>query len=170
MPPNAQPQSSQPAARRGVDPGDVNVMGVVFFVIGLAVAIALVHVAVATLFFKLKRSATTEDREIARREVMPSVAAARAYFPAPHEQIAAELDLQAWRAEQETELNSYGWIDRKAGVVRIPIDRAMELVSERGLPTRKGSNAPLAGESSVQLQQERPVQSSPPEKEEGRKK
>jgi len=34
-------------------------------------------------------------------------------------------------------LSTYGWTDKNAGVVRIPIDRAMELQLERGFPTRK---------------------------------
>jgi hypothetical protein len=33
-------------------------------------------------------------------------------------------------------LEGYGWVDREAGVVRLPIERAMALVLERGLPTR----------------------------------
>jgi hypothetical protein len=35
--------------------------------------------------------------------------------------------LKDLRAHEQTELNSYGWIDQKAGIVRLPIDRAMEL-------------------------------------------
>ncbi|MFH1279606.1 MAG: hypothetical protein ABIK65_14660 [Candidatus Eisenbacteria bacterium] len=39
------------------------------------------------------------------------------------------------RAEQQGELHSYGWVDEKSGVVRLPIDRAMELVvSESAMP------------------------------------
>ena len=30
-------------------------------------------------------------------------------------------------------LHSYGWVDQQAGIVRIPIDRAMTLLTERGL-------------------------------------
>jgi hypothetical protein len=33
-------------------------------------------------------------------------------------------------------LHSYGWVDEQAGLVRIPITRAMELLTERGLPVR----------------------------------
>lgn len=33
-------------------------------------------------------------------------------------------------AEQREALSNYGWVDRDAGIVEIPIDRAMELVSE----------------------------------------
>lgn len=35
---------------------------------------------------------------------------------------------------QEDQLNSYGWVDEKAGVAHIPIERAMELTIQRGLP------------------------------------
>jgi hypothetical protein len=37
--------------------------------------------------------------------------------------------------KQEKALASYGWIDRQAGVVHIPIERAIDLVLEQGLPT-----------------------------------
>jgi hypothetical protein len=36
--------------------------------------------------------------------------------------------------DQENQLNSYGWVDEKAGVARIPIERAMDLMVQRGLP------------------------------------
>jgi len=35
---------------------------------------------------------------------------------------------------QENQLNSYGWVDEKAGVAHIPIEHAMELIVQRGLP------------------------------------
>jgi len=34
------------------------------------------------------------------------------------------------RAEQQALLNSYRWVDQKNGVVRIPIERAMELTAK----------------------------------------
>jgi len=37
--------------------------------------------------------------------------------------------------KEEQTLNTYGWVDQKAGVVRIPIERAMQLIAERGLST-----------------------------------
>ena len=36
----------------------------------------------------------------------------------------------------EKELYSYGWVDEKAGTVHIPIERAMDLIAQRGLPVR----------------------------------
>ena len=43
--------------------------------------------------------------------------------------------------DQEDQLNSYGWVDQSAGVAHIPIDRAMDLVVERGLPVRSAAEA-----------------------------
>jgi hypothetical protein len=40
-------------------------------------------------------------------------------------------DLTRYRAAQDGKLTSYGWVDRNAGVVHIPIDRAIELMAER---------------------------------------
>ena len=45
-------------------------------------------------------------------------------------------DWQALQAQQEATLHSYGWVDRQAGVVHIPIDQAIDLVLQRGLPVR----------------------------------
>ena len=54
---------------------------------------------------------------------------------------APALDLRAFRAKQETLATSYDWIDSQAGIVRIPINRAMLLVAHRGLPSRHDSAA-----------------------------
>jgi hypothetical protein len=47
-------------------------------------------------------------------------------------------DLKRLRDSEDATLGSYGWVDRKAGTVRIPIDRAMDLVAKRGVPKGKG--------------------------------
>src|SRR5262245_48778749 len=43
-------------------------------------------------------------------------------------------ELRRLRAKEEETLDSYGWVDRKEGIVRIPIERAIQLTAERGLP------------------------------------
>jgi hypothetical protein len=40
------------------------------------------------------------------------------------------------RADEDQILGSYGWIDRERGIVRLPIDRAIALLAEKGLPER----------------------------------
>jgi hypothetical protein len=47
------------------------------------------------------------------------------------------VDLQNYRDGQREQLESYGWVDKEGGVVRIPIERAMDLVIERGLAAEK---------------------------------
>ena len=44
------------------------------------------------------------------------------------------LNLREHRTEQTARLHSYGWVNREGGVVHVPIERAIELVAERGLP------------------------------------
>jgi hypothetical protein len=41
------------------------------------------------------------------------------------------------RAAEDAALDSYGWVDKDAGIVRIPVDRAMEILAKKGLPSRK---------------------------------
>src|SRR5436853_74647 len=65
-------------------------------------------------------------------------------------------DLANLRAAEEADLDSYGWIDRNSGTVRIPIDRAMQLLLERGLPDVGTGQTPLS------LMQSRPGESATP--------
>ena len=62
--------------------------------------------------------------------------------PLPRLQEVPPLDLVALRKSEDAALSSYGWADPSAGVVRIPIDEAMRLVAERGLPVRGAEPAP----------------------------
>lgn len=80
------------------------------------------------------------DREATRSRPAHPMAAqqARQLPPAPRLQSAPVDDLIALRQWEEEKLSGYGWVDRDAGVVRIPIERAMKLTVERGLPSRGG--------------------------------
>jgi hypothetical protein len=49
--------------------------------------------------------------------------------------------LNEFRQREDDYLSTYGWVDQGAGTVRLPIDRAKDLVIERGLPTRPGAPA-----------------------------
>lgn len=61
--------------------------------------------------------------------------------PSPRLQTQPFKDVFQLKTEQRALLNSYGWIDKTNGVVHIPIDRAMNLVLQRGLPARAGGSA-----------------------------
>ncbi len=83
---------------------------------------------------------------------------ARVLPPQPRLQAKPRADLRNYCGEQMQELNSYEWVDPQNGVLRIPIDRAMEVTIEHGLPARSASEAQSAGaRTSSQIE----TQSSP---------
>ena len=57
-------------------------------------------------------------------------------FPEPRLENNERTQLNDVIASEEQTLNSYGWVDEKTETVRIPIDRAMDLIAQRGLPVR----------------------------------
>jgi hypothetical protein len=61
--------------------------------------------------------------------------------PEPRLQTTAPEDFKRYRAEQDKILESYGWVDAQAGIVRIPIQRAMDMLLEKGYPVRGSSPA-----------------------------
>jgi len=54
----------------------------------------------------------------------------------PRLQVTAPQDLKRYQGAQAEILNSYGWVDQKAGIVRIPVERAMDILLQKGLPVR----------------------------------
>src|ERR1700692_4354521 len=56
--------------------------------------------------------------------------------------------LRDFLMNQENQLNSYGWVDEKSGVAHIPIERAMDVLIERGVPVfSQGAKANASSES-----------------------
>lgn len=76
--------------------------------------------------------------------------------PFPVLQVSPSADLNFFRKKEQAQLETYGWINRTSGIVRVPIERAMELVLNQGLPARTNRNTNAAGPSSYQLIQQRP--------------
>ena len=58
--------------------------------------------------------------------------------PAPHLQINPPADLSDMRHAEEELLRTYGWVDRPAGTIRIPIERAMDILAAREVRTGEG--------------------------------
>ena len=65
--------------------------------------------------------------------------------PAPLLQVDPQKEIHDYCAAQAASLNSYAWRDSKAGIVQIPVDRAIELMVEHPLPAREGGNVPSGG-------------------------
>jgi len=87
------------------------------------------------------------------RSPAPQTAAA---FPAPRLEAQSAVSLEQLRAAEAARLNSYGWINRRAGIAHIPIDVAMELIAQRGLPDVGQNETPL------QFMQSRPQETHSP--------
>jgi hypothetical protein len=75
---------------------------------------------------------------------------------------ADQNSLQQLRDEEQKALNDYEWVDRNAGVARIPVDRAMEIISQNGLPTQlqgpsvRGSNSTQQSAEAPAISRENP--------------
>jgi hypothetical protein len=61
--------------------------------------------------------------------------------PEPRLQVTAPKDLKQYKGAQDKVLNNYGWVDQQAGIVRIPIERAMDILLQRGFPVRGAAPA-----------------------------
>ncbi len=136
---------------------DVSIRGVLMFCFSLAAAILVVTVVLWGLFHVFSRQA--ERRE---PEVSPVFRQGRARqdFPAPQLQppppvpgaadnryrpfITDTVDLQTMQQRERYLLNSYGWVDQNAGIVHIPIEQAMDMLIQQGLPARPAAPAPPA--------------------------
>jgi len=64
--------------------------------------------------------------------------------PAPQLEVAERLDLARERAAEDKLLTTYGWADRQSNTVRIPIDRAIDLLAQQGLPSRPQAPPPAS--------------------------
>ncbi|MEO7133853.1 MAG: hypothetical protein ABI024_06490 [Vicinamibacterales bacterium] len=62
--------------------------------------------------------------------------------PPPNLQKQPFKDIYLLRQSEAAKLSSYGWVDKEGGIARLPIDRAMEVMLEKGFPARaEGGNA-----------------------------
>ena len=62
--------------------------------------------------------------------------------------------MEVFAAREEGELTTYGWVNKTSGIVRIPIQRAMEILAQRGLPAGN-TNAKEKGKSELELIRDR---------------
>jgi len=102
-------------------PDAVNVRGVM--VGGVAVAVAVgIAIGIGSAFLLVRGDGGMS------RVLPPHIAAVPALQAAPAQ------DMAAYRAEKSRQLHEYAWVDRERGIVRIPIERALELAVQRQAP------------------------------------
>jgi hypothetical protein len=137
---------------------DIGIGGVLYFMAGLAVAAIIVHFVIAGLYRYLENRSEAQQKAISplvtnpvrdTRTLPPQFktdAEGTDYqkyleksFPTPQLEIDERTQLNKVRLYEENTLSTYDYVDKDAGTVRIPIDRAMDLLAQRGLPTRTQS-------------------------------
>ena len=129
--------AAAPAPDGGFD-RDLDVKSVVSFGIGLGLTMIVVLALVWLLLAHWKTRQTARDP----RPSPLAEANAPRLPPEPRLQAAPVKDMDELRARETSTLTSYGWVDRQAGVARIPIDRAIDLLLASGLPAPRPEPTP----------------------------
>jgi len=125
---------------------DIGSAGVLYFLLALAVAGVFVHFVVSGIYSYLDKR--TEANQTPMSPLVTNTPTDTRHlpgdykdylkqnFPAPQLEIDERNQLDSIRINEAQVLSSYDYIDKNAGTVRIPIDRAMDLIAQRGLPLR----------------------------------
>ena len=125
----------QEAVRLGHEPKDVNVKGLFIFAGSLLAFLLAMLLGLIVLFEGYQfvdhwldaRRARTEPGAESRVHTRPE-------YAGPLLQVKPEEDLRWMKRQNAQDLGDYGWVDRSNGVVRVPVDRAIDLIVQRGLP------------------------------------
>jgi hypothetical protein len=141
---------------------DISAKAIIYFLVILAAGVILAHFFLAGVYDLLDKHERAGQPAVSplatkvpadTRQIPPEYKGdykkyLKENFPAPQLEIDERTQLNTVRLGEEETLNSYGWVDEKAGTVRIPIERAMDLIVQRGLPVAgqsAGQSAPTAG-------------------------
>jgi hypothetical protein len=134
-----QPQS-RPAVERdpGHEPNNLSVRGLIGFAAALAAVIILVELVLAGMTRDFSAQARKIDDAPARFDDD------KVAFPGPRLQAEPATDFARMKQADLDVLDGYGWVDRRAGIAHIPIERAFDILLKTGLPVppNPGANAP----------------------------
>ena len=131
-----------------VEGDGVSYSGIVWFVVILAVTTIVCQVLMWVLLKAMQHQspdaatlaspmAVATPRQAEGGRVYPDmVAIGNQKGPAPALLVREPENMATFRAHEDEALKTYGWVDKNAGTIRIPIDKAKELLLSRGLPVR----------------------------------
>ncbi|MEK6320602.1 MAG: hypothetical protein AABN33_02840 [Acidobacteriota bacterium] len=135
----------------GHEISELKIGPIVWFLLGLGFATVVVCLLMAGLFDAFEKNEKDVEGKpsplASERQKLPPEPRLQ-LAPATPEQLEARQppnikqdhplqEMMRVRAEEDDKLKSYGWVDEKAGVVRIPIEEAKRLLLKNGLPARK---------------------------------
>ena len=122
---------------------DLQVSGILYFLLALVVATVLCVFGLRGFYAFLDHHERASQPAVNplvtnvpedTRRIAPGYP--QSAFPDPKLEEDERGQLNSIRMREEQELYSYGWVDEKAGTVHVPIERAMDLIVQRGLPVR----------------------------------
>jgi hypothetical protein len=113
---------------------DAAVAPVAKFLVWLFVAAVLTHIGLAGVYKLLVDQGVAQEAS-ERRYPLAANEEPR-LPPVPRLQQHPPQELQTFTTEERTRLESYGWENKASGTVHIPIEEAMRLTVERGLPVQ----------------------------------
>jgi hypothetical protein len=124
---------------------DISVRAIVWFGVVLFITAIVVHVAMGLMFWWMAETQVEKGAsvsKVSRQQYLP---------PAPRLQVNPSVDMEALHNKEDARLKGYRWVDQTTGTVQIPIERAMDIISERGIPKWAGAakQAPAAQQSSL---------------------
>jgi hypothetical protein len=126
-------------ASAGWEKRDVNIKGLFIFAFWMAVVLFVTLVGMYFTFNAYKKAQPLGPT------MSPMVKEDYRYpTPKPLLQVHPHQELQDYCDAQQKEVTTYGWVDQPSGVVRVPVDRAEELILAKGLPARSASDAAAA--------------------------
>jgi hypothetical protein len=124
------PQAPTGQAGHGHEANTLVVRGLIMFAV---VLIAVGLVVEFSLVYIMKDFSNEEKTQDALAS--PLLEDKSGTFPAPRLQSEPPTDLVRFKEAELRRLNGYGWVNREAGIAHIPVDRAIEIVVSKGLPT-----------------------------------
>jgi hypothetical protein len=132
------------ALARGHEQERIGLRGYVIFVVALIVSAIVIHLILWLTMCGFEKAVSHNqglERNSALQPERPTSPPGPILQPSPAQgEIPRQpwQDMAAYRVHEQELLSTYGY-DPKSGQVRIPIDRAMELLVQRGLPTTQPS-------------------------------
>ena len=116
--------------RSGHETTDADAKPIVGFLIALGLLLVLVMIAMMVMYNVLEARFERAGRDISPLIDVEQIPPDPKLQVNPTQELA---EVEAWETER---LTSYGWVDKDTGVFHIPIERAMEVLVESGLPAR----------------------------------
>jgi len=170
--PNQQPNQSMlnqhMTSHDGYEHEDLTSKGPFYFMAGLALLGLAIYLIVFGMYRFLDRYDLASQPPLSpmatpEADTRAVTHAETQAFPQPRLEENERTDLRQFIADQDQKLATYDWVDKDKGTVRIPIDRAMELIVQRGLPVHpEGASAQSSAVKSSAAQTSAPVKKQSP--------